>query len=294
MTKRVLVNGCSYTNKDYKSPWYPNVRYKNIKMWYEVFCDDLGWEAKKNLAVNGNCNDKMVQDTIFELYNNNKDYDVVMLGLTNWYRISLPYWGHKLNLDLLRAIEEGWIKSQNESDGVIHHLSFSELFAYDRIYPDQVTKTILLNILNLIRVCKLFNKELILFQLLLPLSVTAKPYKKLVMSLPESDLFEIIEKEMDENFRWLGWPVFEELKGISACADLVNRERKGEFGKLIHRVAPTPNGLVGQRLIKEMEKNNPAILSTSSWMIGQLDGHPNERGHKAMADTAKQLYYEPN
>tara|TARA_B100000965_G_C19527722_1_gene729653 strand:+ start:357 stop:1262 length:906 start_codon:yes stop_codon:yes gene_type:complete len=298
LKKRVLVNGCSFTNKKYESPWYPNFKCKNVKMWYEHLCDEFGWEVKHNLAVNGNSNDLIVQDTIYELYNNNKEYDAVIIGLSNWWRIALPYWGHKLNLDLLRVIDEGWVKEHNQSDGATTHLSYSKLFAYDRIYPYEVVKTNLLNMLNLVRVCKLFNKELILFQILMPLSISAEPYRELVMAMTESSLSERLQKEMDENFRWLGWPVFEELKGISACADLVNRERKGEFGKLIHRAMPlhvSPRAsLQAERILKDIEKSNPTTLSLSTWMVGQLDGHANEKGHEAMGKTAIKLYYEPN
>lgn len=82
---KVLAAGCSHTDKNYRSSWYPDLD-TSWKKWPEVFSDKLGAECT-NVGRSGYGNNRIFKSCMLELAKNK--YDIVVILWTDCTRIDV-------------------------------------------------------------------------------------------------------------------------------------------------------------------------------------------------------------
>jgi hypothetical protein len=82
---KVLAAGCSHTDKNFRSVWYPDLD-TSWKKWPEVFSDKLGAECT-NVGRSGYGNNRIFKSCMLELAKNK--YDIVVILWSDSTRIDI-------------------------------------------------------------------------------------------------------------------------------------------------------------------------------------------------------------
>jgi len=101
MKKILLVSGCSYADKNFKSTFYPNLDTSWDK-WPEILAKKLNMDCV-NLGYCGSGNDYVYSSLIDYIVQNNNNLELVISGWTKAARRSytkVDYFGNEVNFNL--------------------------------------------------------------------------------------------------------------------------------------------------------------------------------------------------
>ena len=243
MTK-TLVTGCSWTDRNYKSRFHPEID-TSWKKWDEYVGDLFGWDIL-NVAESGASNDRMLNRALESIYEN--DIERCVVGLTEWCRFTLPN-NIVANTNLFLRDKTYTLKPNQQ-----RALDFFKIYPFDTPFQKQLIQNNLFEIYRFIDICIHKNIEVIMFQMLNSLELykyfcSDKEWIELVDVMMSNKYFNKIEKMLENNYnvKVLGWPFVQDLGG------------------------ETINGL--------FQNHKDEI----NWLISSIDGHPNEKGHKQIA-----------
>ena len=248
------VFGCSFTTESYESRNHPKIDFTDMKQWPYFVSTHYGWNLI-NCALSGYSNEHMCIDAI-SVVSHNPRIKRVILGLSQWQRFYTPWEDFNVNGYL------NWIKYKNDyANGLMEEEEFKKLEkVYDKHYFFNLMDNMgwkahtelknitdqLKNIQALSNTCRLFDVELILFQLL-PFKPGQSPNSKkdYVFALGSDPLFEKINKM--NHVKILGYPMITELGGREAAYEI------------------------------------ESLIGEAEFRISDEDGHPSQTGHKEIS-----------
>ena len=166
----VLIAGCSFSDRE-KYKGKNGETYDGIDIWPELVCNHFGWDLKKNLSEAGGSNELIIDRLTVELVSNGDDYDIVILGLTQWERTWIP--GLNLYVNLANPPEYRlWIPGENHKvkSGEDPEINYFREFDYKDIQFRNVIESNISKILQFKAICNSMDKKLIVVQIAEPLN----------------------------------------------------------------------------------------------------------------------------
>lgn len=236
---KILVAGDSYTDPDFISAYVGKIDWP---LWGEIVAKELN--AKIHYAAKmGKSNEWMINETTRMIHK--EKYDVVIMALTQWERIT-DMWGNNINLTLLLADKETWKMAEGYAEPTTTLYKDKSFLVLN--YSEIVNKNLTL-LHHLITSCVYTNTKLAVFQLLNSVwkyKDGGLRIKKALFEPKNMDLFMQIQtmlKKHSDTITFDGWPFIEIIGG------------------------------------SEFSKENLCNLK-----IGNGDGHPNKFGQEAIAE----------
>ena len=246
----IVVSGCSFTDKNFKSDIHSDLDTSYIK-WPEL----IKFKGNIiNVAQTGADNVTLINN-VFDEMHNNLHIDRVIVALSSWLRFSTPdAFFHPATYKWYATYSE--VREQQKSLSKIikfmdHHKKYYDIYGgiHNNIMNRSIEKLIdstLRHIWLLYNICKMKNIKLHIFQMLSPSQLNGKGksfillYEKFCHYLINHSLFSKIDKLKDVDL--IGWP-FEHDIGGNVCDYFLDKQCR----------------------------------------ISDLDGHPNEKGHRIIA-----------
>lgn len=243
----IIVAGCSWSDAKWRCKSDETYDTKFPK-WF----DQLNTNKEvKSIGLSGSGNVYMFESLVHEIIANPKITHVVW-GLSDWLRFNI--FGTRINPQLSFAYkaqqDPGYRGAKLWKDQVMyarHQDSICKMSNW--IEPDMIEHCIRSNlsaIHALAEMCNNRNIKLSIFQMLRPATVNARFDFKFNNHLYTHDLFASLEEK--EELDVIGWPWI--------------------------------NDIGGTNVDRWVFKNEPYF---KAWRVSDVDAHPNERGHEAIA-----------
>lgn len=247
----IVVSGCSFTDKNFKSDVHLNLD-TSYKKWPELIkfkgnVINVGRSGADNITIINNVFDEMYK---------NPHIDRIVIALSSWFRFSTPDRDfHPITYKRYTqdpTIREKFKFKPRIYDFMDYHKKYYDIF--DGLNDNNLKHLCEISIDNTLRhlwllynICKIKNIKLHIFQMLSSTQLTNKSFDNLILLhekfcryLIGHPLFTDIENLKDVDL--IGWP-FESDIGGDFCDNYLNEE---------HR-------------------------------ISKFDSHPNAKGHRAIA-----------
>ena len=242
----ILVSGCSWSDKDFKSNFHPEME-QNYPKWFDYINTE---EKVLSIAKCGNSNDTIIDNATYEVLTNN-DITKVVIALTEWTRFNFFYQELHPALIVLKGLLE---KKKNRNDRqekqieqiegwISSHNSYVDLTKLKpNVYVPYLIERLLLKLYTLQEVCKSKSIELYVFQMVWPLF---QDFEEMALqTLIKNDLFHKLYSE--DNY--IGFPFIRNLNGESAETIL---KRQSNYKDLtVSEIDKHPNG-AGHKVIGE-------------------------------------------
>ena len=261
MTKNKLYAfGDSFTDKKYKSDETPWVKC-DWPRWPEILANNLGLEDR-NFGESGSSNERIFITAIDEIIENHKEIDTVCILWTNIWRFYVYGWnfnpGHSPRHDIFKGKSKAELRKlkhlSNQDD--LYYAVVNALYSWHmsdhRDAHKQTIMRFLKNIKTLQKLCKDFNINLYQWSgfdmLYTGRGANNEFFKNRLVDLvyKYEELINFCEMEDPDNI--IGWPWIEALGGMT-FDDYIRRQ---------------------------------TVYSEN--VISLEDPHPNEKGHKLIAD----------
>jgi len=266
-SKYILACGCSYTDLNFKSQYYPDLDC-SFNKWPTILGDYLELPVK-NLARSGVDNEYIFKNTIEDIILHHKNIELVVIGWTEWHRFNVygTHFHNPASYIRRRHSENGqfandWMHNCND----YYEYLFKDIGKKSPSSDRNIVKAGLENMFNRMfliqELCNTFNIKHIQMSLSGSVNRWYSHYAKILEEdfqwSPHNETFEAIMHcksflEVDGN-HVIGWPLLQALKGFE------------------YNVSP------GAR--------DPGFIISSE------DPHPNNEGHKKIAKYFIEKYKE--
>ena len=248
---KTIVTGCSWTDRNYRSRFHPELD-TSWKKWDEYVADEYKWNIV-NVGQSGAPNDYMLDRAIESFYEHNVERCVV--ALSEWGRIMLPNGlGANPSIFLRNSVHPLKINQKKALD-------FFKVYPFDLHFQKQRINDNLYKLYRFIDICVEKDIEVIMFQMLHSIELfkelgTIKEWIELNNVMMDNKYFNKIEDLLETNnkVKVLGWPFVHDLGGL--CVNHVFDNHK----------------------------------DSKQWIISDDDGHPNEKGHEVIAKLFIEWY----
>ena len=266
-SKYILSVGCSYTDPNFKSQYYPEFD-TSYKKWPNLVGDYLNLSVK-NLARSGVDNEYIFRKAVEDIILNHKNIELVVLGWTEWHRFNV-YELHNHN-------PASYIRKHHLENGFCHSdwMNAAQDY-YEWLFRDIGKKPPTART-NIVRVGleNLFNRIFLIQELCDTFNI-----KHIQMSLSGSvnRWYQWYAPLLGENFQWE--PDNETFQAIMHCESFL--EVNGSH-------------VVGWPFLKSLngfEYNGSPGARDPETIVGPKDPHPNEEGHKKIAQYFIEKYKE--
>lgn len=250
-SKKTIVSGCSWTDRNYSSWWHPELD-TSWKKWDEHVGEHYGWDII-NVGTSGAGNDVIIDRALDMIYNiGNTDVDRCILALSQWQRFSLPN---------NKFINPNLLKWKDKKRPIRSTEELMKLHPFNDHFHACMVNNILFMLYRFIDICIIKNIEVIIVQMISSTEnfkafTSDSMYYNLNNRMLTNPYFTKIEVEANnnKNVKLLGWPFSTDLGGLN----------------------------IKYLLDKRMPKDR--------WKVSNQDGHPSAEGNKEIANIFTEWY----
>lgn len=262
--KEILVSGDSfsaYHDRVWNAQYYEKygIPFSDVGIplpkyvsWPELLSEKLN-KKLISLSIGGVGNFSICKKAQDYIVNNHQKIDLCIIALSGWNRIENTVFKRKSSFFYSKDVQR-WDKVKDFEMLVENDLSQKDSY---------IINNNLRSIYELQEICKKFNVNYVMFQMLKPLDVSLST-KKHLEGILENPYFNMIDDS-----KIIGWPFFEFLGGYNFYDRYLNGKKEYAIGDMI-------------RVTIDENSKKPKLEPF-------FDTHPNQQGHNKLLEVIEKI-----